>query len=102
MVEAAESRCMLSSRLGDCCTDLPSIPSLGAHRTEELNESVLTERADGGVGAENGGCGGGDGCHEPSWRDSYFGEKSASGQVPVNKTGDFSENNYRIQRRKVM
>lgn len=73
MVEAAESRCMLSSRLSECCTDLPSIPSLDAHRTVNVNESGLTERANDGVGAEHGDCGGGDGCHGPSWRDSYFG-----------------------------
>lgn len=71
-MEAAESRCMLSSRLGGCCTDLPSIPSLEAHRAVKPNESGLTERANESVGAESGNCGGGDGCHEPSWRDSYF------------------------------
>lgn len=65
----------MSSRLGDCCTDLPLIPSLGGHRTEELNESELTEGAGDGVGAGNGDCDGDDGCHEPSWRDSYFGEE---------------------------
>lgn len=82
MVEAAESRRMLNSRLDDCCTDLPSIPSLGAHRTVEMAESVLTERANDGVDAENGDCGGGDGCHEPSWRDSYFWKGQCSVQCP--------------------
>ena len=76
-MEAAESRRTLSSRLDGCYTDLPLIPFLAAHRTEELNGSVLTGHAGDGVDAENAGCGGVDGCHEPSWRDSYLGENRA-------------------------
>ena len=80
-MEVAENRYVLSSRLDECGTDLPSLPFLGAHRVEELNESELVERVADVVGAEDEDCGCA-GCHGPSWRGSYFREKSAWSGAP--------------------